>query len=680
MNNIFTINGVWFTLILGLVLVSCKNNNSITIITGDNMGVTALITINQLKDDIELVTGTRVSVKGFDENLPKDGAVFIVGTAETNPLIKNLNDKRAIVLNPYFPGKRGGIITKANPGNGTEAILLAGSDVQGMQYAVFTYCNEVLEIDPMAYWTGKTSGKIQVSDLYSFNNKIIAPPVVPILCYFENDVDELANLREPLLEYDWQSYTEMINSLVRLKYNAIHLFDMLGRPEFFLRSEYQQIRPGYDIRLTYIDSLINYAHDLGMMVQVDLSLGYKIKPMAQEKANCWEKNKAEWIATWKYYFEETPLRKADIFSLRPRNQVWDWEYASSCGEDKTQVFNEVYAELGKIIDHYKPGAVKVATCYADGMEMFNSDFNPPKDWIIAWPDDGWGGFNSLPKSTKDYRFGTYMHAGFWKNHTVHDPYPEKLDSVMKMITNQFQATHYYEINGQQFRPFLLNIEAFSRIADNPEGFDSEVFYSEWTERYFGKEAAVFALNSMKKLHEAQFDNVGYVEHLWEIKEAMAYLGEKEIQRPGKTAIPFDYKRIERNFVHIKQRIEILETALQESEKGLQFISDDNSFYHDYIILPVQLYLDLILFEDLLHESAKQKKAFEESGNKENLKESILQLDAAVKALNAVIKRSFDGDKNPRWKGWYDPAKRRPNNGFPTLEMLEDIREKLTANL
>jgi hypothetical protein len=119
-----------------------------------------------------------------------------------------------------------------------------------MQYAVYDYCSEILEIDPFAYWTGKIPPKKLPSELLSFNNKVIAPPVVPILCYFENDVDELANLREPLLEYDWESYTEMINSLVRLKYNAIHLFDMLGRPEFFLRPEYQQIRPGYDIRLS----------------------------------------------------------------------------------------------------------------------------------------------------------------------------------------------------------------------------------------------------------------------------------------------------------------------------------------------------------------------------------------------------------------------------------------------
>jgi hypothetical protein len=672
--------GFRMVVMLLLLLPSCADFHSITIITGENPGTTELITINQFKNDLELVTGEKIQIINDDNAIPTKGTIFLVGTAGSNPAIARLTEKKAIVLNHTFPGKRGGIRAKTHLPDGQDVIILAGSDVLGMQYAVYDYCSEILKIDPFAYWTGKIPPKKLPSELLSFNNKVIAPPVVPILCYFENDVDELANLREPLLEYDWESYTEMINSLVRLKYNAIHLFDMLGRPEFFLRPEYQQIRPGYDIRLTYIDSLINYAHDMGMMVQIDLSLGYKIKPMAQEKADCWEKNKADWIATWKYYFEETPLRKADIFSLRPRNQVWDWEYASSCGEDKTQVFNEVYAELGKIIDHYKPGAVKVVTCYADGMEMFNGDFNPPKDWIIAWSDDGWGGFNNLPESTKDYRFGTYMHAGFWKNHTVHDPYPGKLDSVMKMISNQFQATHYYEINGQQFRPFLLNIEAFSRIADNPHGFNGETFYRDWTERYFGKDAAVYAVQSMKKLHEAHFGNVGYVEHLWEIKEALAYLGETEIQRPGKTPIPFDYNKVESNFVHVKQRIEILKTALQEAEKGLQFISDSDTFYHDYIILPVQLYLDLIVFEDLLHESAKQKKAFDESGKKENLQEAILQFNAAMKALEPVLQRSLDGDKNPRWKGWYDPVKRRPNNGFPTNEMLEEIKHKLEAAL
>ena len=31
------------------------------------------------------------------------------------------------------------------------------------------------------------------------------------------------------------------------------------------------------------------------------------------------------------------------------------------------------------------------------MELFNGGFNPPKDFIVAWSDNGWGEFDYLPK-------------------------------------------------------------------------------------------------------------------------------------------------------------------------------------------------------------------------------------------------------------------------------------------
>jgi len=94
------------------------------------------------------------------------------------------------------------------------------------------------------------------------------------------------------------------------------------------------------------------------------------------------------------------------------------------------------------------------------MDMFNNGFNPPKDWIIAWSDDGYAGFKHYPTSTKGYQFGTYMHAGFWKNHTIGHPYPEQIDTIMHRMFREYNATSYCQVNGQQFRPFLLNIEAF----------------------------------------------------------------------------------------------------------------------------------------------------------------------------------------------------------------------------
>lgn len=666
--------------ILLLISQACVQKDNIYIVAGTGASKAELLSISHFKNDLENATGKAISVLSEDEVLPDKGWFYIVGTAATNSLIQGLAERKAIVLSEGFPGSRGGIWANVKLHGGQDAIVLAGSDVQGAQYALYDYCREVLEVDPYEYWTGNTTKPLKPLDLSISENKVISPPKIPILCYFENDVDELANIKEPLLEYDWESYTEMINSLVRLKYNAIQLFDMLGRPEFYQRQEYIDIRPDYNVRISFIDSLISYAQDMGMMVQIDLALGYEFKPMEQEKADCWRDNKEDWLAAWSYYFEETPLAKADIFILRPRNQVWDWEYISSCGEDKIEVFNEVYDELGELIDSYKPKAEKVVICYSDGMEMFNNGFNPPKDWIIAWADDGWGGFKILPNSTKGYDFGTYMHAGYWLNHTVHDPYPLKLDTIMKNMVREYQADKYCLVNGQQFRPFLLNIEAFSEIAKNPELFDGEQFYQDWTENYFGEEAAVYAVQAMKKLHEAQFNRVGYVVHLWEIGETLAYLSNSPIRRPGRTPIPYDYALVETDYDHVQQRLEILEQALEIAEEGAEIVSENEDFYHDYILLPINLYVDLLTFETTLHEMSRLKKMFEESGNKSDLEKIKPVLEKARKELDTINKRNIEGDINKKWEGWYDPAQRRPNNGFPTQEKLDAVEATLNSML
>lgn len=665
-----------FTLLFLFVFVSsCTNTNRDTyIIVGVKATKTELITAKHLKNDLENALKEKVQIIDEADGIPSSGFIFFLGTSLSNRSIAGLAKKGSIILSDNFPGSRGGIWAKLTLENGCEAIVLAGSDVQGMQYAVYDYCNEIIGVDPFEYWSGITS--TPQKNIFDIQNKVISPPEIPMLCYFENDVDELANIKKPMLEYDYENYTQMINSLVRIKYNAIQLFDMLGRPEFFLRPEYKKIRPDYDIRISYIDSMINYAHDMGMKVQIDMALGYKIKPIEQEKADCWAKNRNEWIDTWKYYFEETPLGKADIFALRPRNQVWDWEYKSSCNEDKIDVFNEVYAVLGDLIDEYNPKATKVVLCYHDGMEMFNNGFNPPEDWIIAWSDNGWGDFDFLPEDTKGYDFGTYMHAGFWLNHTIHDPCPVIIDTVMKRMVNHFGANKYCMVNGQQFRPFLINIEAFSKMADNVNSFNGELFYYEWAARYFGEDAAKYAVNSMTKLHEAQFNKVGYVQHLWEIREAISYLSDLPIERPGKMSIPSEYRRVENDFEHVAIRVKLLKESLEAAKKGEKLVNNKGTFYNDYIVLPTEIYADLLAFECELHKMAKLKKQFEDTGDKGFIELAVKNIEKTRFALQQVYDRRMSGDKNPMWAGWYNPNNRRPNNGFPTPEMIDVIELNL----
>ena len=404
-----------------MCVLSCNSKEKIQIVTGENPSKTELITAEDLKDDLEKVSPMAVVIVNESESNSRSKRILI-GTSDSNTLLKNTLSQVGIELTKGIPGARGGLWQKVDE----KTIILAGSDIQGMQYAIYDYSKLILGLDPLIYWTGHSVPLLESGDLFDLENKTIEPPKVPLLVYFENDVDELLNLKDPLLEYDWESYTEMIDALVRMRYNGIQMFDLLGRPEFFLRPEYQELVPNYDIDIDQIEKMIDYAQDKGMAVQVDLALGYKIKSLESEYADCWKFYSEQWIDVWKYYLEETPIGKADIFSLRPRNQVWDWEYKSTCGENKIEVFNEVYAVLDSVIEQHNPEAKKVLVCYADGMDMYNDGFRPPRDWIVAWSDDGYADFKVWPETTEGFDFGTYMHAGFWKNHTVSHSYPKRL--------------------------------------------------------------------------------------------------------------------------------------------------------------------------------------------------------------------------------------------------------------
>ena len=653
-------------LLFSCCLFSCQHNKKLQIVIAKNATKTEKITAEDLKADLSKITDLNITVVS-EKEASKEGIKIVLGTSSSNQLMAEMLTKANITLTPNKPGARGGIWQKIDK----QTIILAGSDIQGMQYAVYDYAKLVLGIDPLHYWTGHPTKKIAAEKLFQFDNKSIPPPLVPLLVYFENDVDELANLKKPLLEYDWASYTEMIDALVRMRYNGIQFFDMLGRPEFFLRPTYQKIRPDYDIDLSYIEKMMDYVHDKGMKIQIDMSMGYKIKSLESKYADCWKDNKDKWFDVWNYYLKESPIGKADIFSLRPRNQVWDWEYKSTCGEDKIAVFNEVSKNLDSIITLHNPKADKVIICYSDGMKMFNEGFAPPKDWIVAWSDDGYAGFKQYPESTKGYPFGTYMHAGYWKNHTVSHPYPEQIDTIMKKMFKEYQATAYCQVNGQQFRPFVFNLEAFSEVCNHPESYSGKDFYQQWANRYFAKENRATAIEIMQLWDKASFGKAGYVQNLWEIREAISYLSKLPIERPGKTPTPYAASRVENDLANLQKRLPMLEMALTKA-KALLPKTSNSYFFHDQVYLPIQLYVDLLTFENKLHQLYAINRKHETNPSDSLKTEALALLKTTRAELEVIYKNSIKGDKNPRWKGWYHPTQRRPNNGFPTIEMMDAI--------
>lgn len=648
---------------------------SIAIVWHNNSETPIQLAAEDLKQDLSIVTQANITLVSSQQPLPDADFYYLIGKIPDLIQLALIDATEQQQLSKLDPGPRGAII-RLSQLQSKPVILLSGQDIQGTQYAVYDYSKNILDIDPLKYWTDKQSSIKSPTQLFSIVNQVIAPPVVPLLVYFENDTDELANLKSPSLEYDWESFTNMIDSLVRLKYNGIEMFDMLGRVEFYTRPAYQERYPDYQLNVPYLEKMIEYVHDKGMYIQVDMMQGRQLHTLSTEASTCWTDYKQEWIDGWRYYLTETPVKNIDIFALRPRNQVYDWKYQSSCGEDKIAVFNEVYVEFNKIINEFKPDAPRVCVCYSDGMQMFNQGFAPPKDFIIAWSDDGFGRFKYLPEDTRGYKFGTYMHAGYWKNHDVMDTYPELVDEIMTMMFEQYDATHYMEVNGQTFRPFLLNIEAYAQAAVLGSAFDGEQFYQQWATRYFGKPASLDVINALKQLNKANARRIGYVEILWQVKNMQAYLAGEPVRQPGKEEFTVTLEQITPFFTDTQPRIDSLLKGLTFVEKAASKLPKNAVFFHDHIELPMRIYLDMLQYNQTLIDliaHTKQQKNLSEFVYKKELKRL---LSLGKEQLDSVYQRRITGDKNPKWATWYDPAKRRPNNGFPSHQDYKKITQAL----
>lgn len=649
-----------FTGLLPMLAGALFAQGQVTIYHGARSTPTERAVCEDLREDLEKVTGATVRIAAEPADIPGSGHYYLVGTPASSDLVTRMIKEQHIRL------EGDGIIRTAGA-----LTLLAGNTVEGMQNTVYDYCRTTLGIDPMYYWTSREPQKKKLSELRKTQQRTVPSQKVPIVCYFENDVDELANMRKPYLEYDMETWKGMVNSLRRMRYNAIHPFDMLGRPEFYTREPYRKLRPDYKVNLPLIDSMMDYAHLKGMKIQVDLSLGYHMRSISENEALCWSQYKDKWIETWIYYLTKTPLGKADIYSMRPRNQIWDRAYVSSCGENRVEIFNQVFAALDSVLAIYKPGAQKICTCYDDGMDLFNEGFSPPKDFIVVWADDGYCNFDRMPVSTKGYPFGTYMHAGFWTNHTVHDPSPLLIDSIMTFMRQRYEADKYLKVNGQTFRPFLLNLEAFGKWALDPQNFSGEKFYQQWAGYYFGKKSAPHAIASMKKLHESHFGRTGYVRKLSDIKKLIGFLGDTKVETPNGS---FTARYEDLEAPGAQQRYAMVQAAYRAAEKGMRA---GNDFYHDYVYLPALMYRQLLDLENTLLKTARLKQAYLSGGGKQKIAEAVQLMGQAMRQMQAINATCKEGDRNPKWDTWYDPVKRRPNNGFPTTDMIAYIQQHLT---
>lgn len=599
----------------------------------------------------------RVDLKMYSPDLDtrKYRQVLIVGTRASNSY-----------LGEYFTGKNG-----EAPGSALapetyllksldkNTHLIVGADIRGTFYGVYEFSKTVLGIDPNAYWIGythQTHKKIAIPSL-SFQAKA---PVFQYRGYFDNDNDLLANFKGRKLIVELDLWKEMINTLMRHGYNYIDIHDLLGRPEYYLRDYYIQLTD-FHSDLELIEQVIDYAHSKGMMVQVPMYLGWEFKHLEMDEV-CLTQYHDKWMEIYEYYLTKTPIGKADLFLQRPRHPIYDWAYKceeeTKAGIKTGDLMNNMFEGLYQLIQKHRPGAVLFCDLWSEGRPLWESgEFAPRKEIQMLWADHGFANFHEFPNDFKGYDFGIYIHAGIWYNNVTQSPFPDRIKAGALVALDK-KATSNMLVNGQTFKDFLLNISACAACAWDPVGFDDEQFYTDWTTRYFGKNASQKTVEALKLTYEANVPLGGFRNTMNKTVQTLASIERKNYKFESLDAVETSMKASEQ----VLLRVHDLLPTIQPS-KRISFV-DQIAFPAEIFHLNLQLLKSTLLLNNSLANQAQDPAVIKPLG--EDLKNNLVELRKKLTA----------GSGWKKWENFYNPENFRIHTPPPSIERIDNLLSSL----
>ncbi len=654
--------------ILGmLVCAGGTNTRQAVIVYGENAGVAEVHSGSELAGDFQKVYGYApkvISNSEWQKTEKETGAfpaIFLVGTVESHSEIAKLVQAGALKVSATDPGPEAFVI-KSFPE--LHLVVIAGCDPRGALYGVYEFSEKYLGIDPLEFWTGKTpeQRKAVVIPEIDLREK---PPAFKLRGYFDNDSDHLANFSGRKLIIEFELWKEMIDSLARLRYNYLDLFDTMGRAEFWNWPYYTENFPGYHTDLQLVEMVMDYAHTKGMMVQVETSLGWEFYHLPYEK-KCLSENYYQWMGVYRYYLESTPIGKADLFMHSPRDPWWDRPY--KCPREKLLGINQpvlhtrLVNDLNALVQSHNSNARVIGMLWSDGQKTWLSgDYNPDQRIEMIWADNGYARYPDWPGDWKGHQFGIYIHAGFWKNQTVQDPYPDRIGKSTREAYQRGMTANYL-VNGQSFKNFILNLEAAGRAAWDPAGFDGEKFYLEWAGRYFGKEAAPEIVKSLKALHSANEKAAGYENLTSNTKVLLNLLSKGLILDPGFSASEQSLSDAERALAYAKAA----EPKVPESRR-LVF---DDQIYFPALIYCENLKLNRTIGQ-VIQDHQKLRGYFlspeENQAARNRLEQRRKEAIDHLLKLRELLDR---GQKWEKWDGWYQVENFRKYTPPPTVQDLE----------
>jgi hypothetical protein len=462
--------------------------------------------MEDVRGDLFDITGQMLRVSNTVPVRSLYSYLIVVGTVDKSSILNALETAGKIDL-ASLRGKRESfrIQTVVEPFPGCKgALVIAGSDMRGTIYGLYSLTQDGLGVDPLRFWTERPVTKRAVLLLGPMLHEE-GEPRIKYRGWFLNDEDLLqgwhANKDGKVAA---ELYEPILSSTLRLRQNMI-----IPQTEFNLQIPNDrricQMVKDYGLLLT-----THHAMPLGIWGK-DWDIYWKAKG-GQAPEFSFVKNLDKFQEVWQHGIDSyAPYMGIWQLGLRGKTDsaIWNFDkYFPTDSPSRAKVILDavelqrklVREKLGtedvpvvttlwtEVLDLYREGVLD----YPDGITLIFSD---SRGALYHFDDMGW------TKPFADGRAGVYYHLAFHNSHDSHlantiHPYRirEALDRIIK-----YNMTAYFLVNTSSIREYVFGIQALAEATWTGE-FDPEDYYRRWCADQFGSEAAPV----VEKLYKRQF--------------------------------------------------------------------------------------------------------------------------------------------------------------------------------
>lgn len=431
--------------------------------------------VEDLQADIERVTGMSPTVS--HDAIAKGGRV-IIGTLGHSALVDRLVADHDIDVSAIAGKWEAFMIKRVG-----EDLLIAGSDMRGTIFGVYTLSEEI-GVSPWFWWADvpvKTADELHVaSDLVDDG------PTVQYRGIFINDEAPALTgwVGEKFGAFDHTFYEHVFELILRLRSN--YLWPAMWQPRAFSADD--PLNPkmadeyGVVIGTTHHEPMMRYHDEWG-----------------REPRGPWDytKNDEALREFWRGGVERAKPHES-IYTLGMRG---DGDHAMTA-ETNTALLERIVADQRVILEDVleKPNEEipQVWALYKEVQYYYEAGMRVPDDVILLWCDDNWGNIRRLPTPEEMKRSGgagVYYHfdyVGGPRNYKWINVQPISKVWEQMHLAWQHEANRIWIVNVGDIKPMEFPIEFFLTMAWDPAAMTLEAmenYTAQWAAEEFGPEHA-----------------------------------------------------------------------------------------------------------------------------------------------------------------------------------------------